>query len=85
MTTIYSIERDTSCIADGYNKHEVIAKAIEYFDRQREDDGEFGAWEEEIILVTYDTETDEEKSEQITLRGYTEKGVDLYKEHNTHW
>ena len=84
MTIIYSINQGARCVTDGYDRSKVIESATEYFQTQREEDGEIGEWEEEVELEIYNDETDESKTEQITLTGETERGYDMRKEHGTY-
>lgn len=84
MQTIYSINQGAACITDGYDRDDVIRRATEYFETQREDDGEYGSWQEEVELVTYDTVTDKETTENLTLSGEAEEGYDMRKEHGTY-
>lgn len=78
MGIVYSIHNPTwlekkqnklgDCICDGYNKEKVIAEAINYFEVQMLDADECGLDEKEVLLYSYNEETDEEKEEFITLK-----------------
>ena len=62
--TIYEIIQNGETVIDGYDSKAVIAAAIEHYEEQAEECGE---WEETVILREHNEDTGTETDTEITL------------------
>ncbi|MGB0817790.1 MAG: hypothetical protein ACPGQQ_02700 [Candidatus Puniceispirillaceae bacterium] len=64
------------CITEANDRAEAIKEAEDFYCQQMVEDCEYGEYDREAILVTYDESTGKETTEKITLSWHAEP--DLY-------
>lgn len=73
LYSIYEIAYDHpkfirgTCVTEGHNREEVIAKAEDYYRNKMIDNGERGRHSEDVLLVTYEEDADIETEDEILL------------------
>ncbi len=71
-----------STICENQNRDIAIQEAVQYFDRSKYEDGEYGLHEIDVIVETINDHGETVSEEETTLNVYVERGYDDFAEHN---